>query len=509
MATNVFIIEAPGKHKTLAGSLRAVGVRDIQVIATVGHIGTNPQGFKPLGIDSQYRELAYRLKPEREHIAAEIEQAARQAKCVYLASDDDQEGDVIARDVLRFCIADEDRTKVVRLRLKSLDLSEVRAALASAGPFDETSACRGDARRVVDRLIGSLSGDEGAVGRVQGSLLLELQSKVPVVGVVTHVASSDDGKGDWIAKKPILAGEAVSDNSYLDARLSVGATRRGTMASRAMNHDEILLSASLATGRDVSEVADVMQNLYERGQMTYPRARDCAITPEAVRRVTAIARAGGAGFVPGLFTAVREINGEHAHEAPNPMVIGLALNRDFSLLPFDEQVLVHVARRLIECGVPCEMQAPKVEQVASLPRAFQGLPWRRRDTKGAVLWHEPVSPGYQAWSAKQSLLHFMSKNGLGRPSTIVEHVNKFLNRKLVDQHFDLTNKGREWSARIGDIFGHRNLSKLIENFIEKNKKLPSLMVADMIEMCRLTFIPTDREQDFVNEDFEISAGDFP
>lgn len=509
MAANVFVIEAPGKRKTLAAALRAAGVRDVLVLATVGHIGTNPQGFKPLGIDSAYRELAYRLKPEREQVAREIEEAVQGAKNVYLAADDDQEGDVIARDVLRFCISDAEKFKVKRLRLKSLAPSEVRVALSDAAPFDELSACRGDARRVIDRLIGSLSSAEGAVGRVQGSLLLELQAKVPIVGVVTYVASSNDGKGDWIARKPVFAGQAVPECTSWDAKLSVGATRQSTMAAFAMNHDDILLSASLATGREVADVADALQDLYEGGQMTYPRAKDRCITPEAVRRITAIARAGGAGFVPGQFAAVRQPTGEYAHEAPNPMVIGLALNRDLQLMAFEDQVMVHVARRLIECGVPCELQAPAAAQVLGLPESAQNLAWRRIDADRAVLWREPSKAGFQPWTAAQSLLHFMSKNELGRPSTVVDHINKFLSRNLVDQSFDLTKKGREWSANTGHHFRHQNLSKIIENYIDVTKKEPSSMVADMIEMCGLTSVSTDRHQDLEHESYEISAGDFP
>ncbi|WP_323025743.1 toprim domain-containing protein [Castellaniella sp.] len=509
MAANLFVIEAPGKRQALAQALRAAGVRDVLVLATIGHIGMNPQGFKPLAIDSEYRELAYRLKPDRERIAREIEDAARAAKHIYLASDDDQEGDVIARDVMRWCIPEEDKGKVLRVRLKSLAPSEVRAALAGAAPFEDASAARGDARRIVDRLIGSLSSDEGAVGRVQGSLLLELQSKTPVAGVMTYVAPAADGRGDWTAQLPVFAGAAVPDEIQAIAPLAVGASRQGTLANHVMAHDEILLSASLATERSLAEVSSALQGLYERGQMTYPRGKHCAVTPEAVRRITAIARASGAGFVPGLFTAVREPGGEHSHEAPNPMVIGLSLNRDLGLLPLDEQILVHVARRLIECGVPCEVQAPDPQQLRGLPAAAQGLAWRRRDAKGAVLWREPIKAGYRAWTSEQSLLHFMSKNDLGRPSTIVAHVSKFLNRDLVTQDFDLTKKGRDWSAHVGRLFGHQNLSKIIENYIEEHKKAPSLMVADMIEMCGLNNIPTDQQQDYEYEDFEISTGNFP
>lgn len=509
MAANLFIIEAPGKRKALAAALRTAGVRDVNVIATIGHIGTNPQGFKPIAVDSRYRELAYRLRPDRESIAAEIERAAADAQCIYLASDDDQEGDVIARDVLRWCVGPEDAQKVKRLRLKSLAPSEIKEALATADSFDELDAARGDARRVMDRLIGSLSGDEGAVGRVQGSLLLALSNQAPVVGVATYTAPSNDGKGDWVATRPLFAGQKLDEEFQVDVRLDVGATRHGTVANRAFNHDEILLSASLETGRGIGEVSEAMQDLYERGSLTYPRAKDCAVTPEAVRRVMAIARANGAGFDPAQFGPVRSLSGEYAHEAPNPMVIGLPLNRDLQLLSFDDQVLVLIARRLVECGVVCEIQAPKAEQLAVMPAHARGLVWRRVDARGALLWKENREAGINRWTQEQSLLHFMNRNGLGRPSTIVNHIEKFLSRNLVTQGFDFTKKGAEWSANVGRLFGHQNISEKIENYIEDNKKEPYVMVADMIEMCGLTSISTDQQQEFDNdEDNEISAGYF-
>lgn len=509
MAANLFIIEAPGKCKALTTALRSAGVRDVHVLATIGHIGTNPQSFKPIAVDSRYRELAYRLRPDRESIAVQIERAAGEAKRIYIASDDDQEGDVIARDVLRWCIAPEDIQKVQRLRLKSLAPSEIKEALATAAAFDELAAARGDARRVIDRLVGSLSGDEGAVGRVQGSLLLALSNQVPVVGVATYTAPSTDGRGDWVATRPLFADQEVEGDFRIDVCLEVGAVRPGTVSNRAFNHDEILLSASLETDRSVAEVADVMQDLYERGSMTYPRAHDCTVTPEAVRRVTAIARANGAGFDPTQFLPVRSLRGEYAHEAPNPMVIGLPLNRDLSMLSFDDQVLVLIARRLVECGVACEIQAPKAAEVAAMPGHARGLVWRRVDMRGATLWRDTNEAGVKRWTQEQSLLHFMNRNRLGRPSTIVNHIDKFLSRNLITQNFDLTKKGSEWSANLGRLFGHQNISEKIEKYIADNKKEPSLMVADMMEICGLTSISTDQNQKVNNdEDNEISAGYF-
>jgi len=510
MPSNLFIIEAPGKREGLSGLLWRAGIRDAEVMATVGHIGTNPQGFQPLGIDAQYRETEYRLKPDKGVLAMKIGAAAKAAKKIYLATDDDQEGDVIARDVLRFCIDPEDHAKAVRTRLKALAPSELKAAVDAAEPFDPMAAVRGDARRVLDRLIGALSSREAAVGRVQGSLLLTLAELHPVVGVATVTMPSDDGKGDWIATAPVYAGQPVPETPAITVVARVGKSFEATLASQAMNHDDVLLSASLATGEPVERVSQAMQTLYERGQMTYPRAKDRAVSPDAFRRLQALARVHGAGFDEHRFKAVRAVEGEHAHEAPNPTVLDLPLNRQNALLSMEERVLVHVARNLIECGMPCQYQTPRLVDVAALPGGLAKLAWHRMVPAGERLW-EPGAPaaGVVKWTPEQSVLHLMSKCGLGRPSTIVNHVGKFIERGLVDADFALTEKGQAWTQRIGELFsGNRGLSKTVETYLELNRKPAEDMVREMITLCALdSAVGSGANQGYDDdEELEISSG---
>ncbi|TAM33302.1 MAG: type IA DNA topoisomerase, partial [Burkholderiaceae bacterium] len=119
------------------------------------------------------------------------------------------------------------------------------------------------------------------------------------------------------------------------------------------------------------------------------------------------------------------------------------------------------------------------------------------------LWEAlPVEAGVERWTAEQSLLHFMSRNELGRPSTVVEHVDKFLSRGLVTEGFELTEKGQQWSHHVGELFGHRNISKMIEHYIDDNKKSPSLMVEDMIELCGLSAVGSavQQQQGLENDD---------
>ena len=484
MAQALVVIEAPGKRAGLSDVLWRAGYRDFEVVATAGHIASNPSGLRPLGITSSYRETAYRIREDREAACERIREAAQHATgVIYLATDDDQEGDVIARDVLFMVIAPEDRARVRRVRLKALSPGEVAKAFEDAQPFDPLSAAKGDARRVLDRLIGALSSAEGAVGRVQGSLLLALAAQKPIIGVATYSANADDGGPDWVATKPIHAGDDYPEPVALNVGLSCGHEADTTMGSRPLNFGEIVLAGSLETGASATEVSTAMQGLYERGQLTYPRSSARMLSEESARRVDVIARMNGAGFDASRFTAVRTgvSDAEHGHEAPNPAALEIPLNRNDALLTLDERVLVLVARNLVDCGVRCTFQQPTLGALQKIPDELAGLGWHRKtDVAARFYGGEPVAAGFKPWTQEQSLLHLMQANGLGRPSTLVEHVTKFVSRGLVDEGLELTAKGRDWCANVGAIFQQQNLARLVEEYLEVHREPAALMVADMV-----------------------------
>jgi len=229
--------------------------------------------------------------------------------------------------------------------------------------------------------------------------------------------------------------------------------------------------------------------------MTYPRSRAHSITPEASRRVLAMARANGAGFNPALFKAVRTIEGEHAHEAPNPLILDVPLNGNPLVMDLGHQVLLVIARHLVECGIAAHAEEPRLADLAALPPELAALPWHRVVPLGERLWEAaPREAGIERWTAEQSLLHFMSRNELGRSSTIIDHVAKFLGRGLVTESFEITEKGEQWGHHIGDLFRHQNISKMIEQYIDEHKKSPSLMVEDMIELCGLSAVGSAVQQ---------------
>lgn len=480
----LFVIEAPGKKKNVAKMLWKCSVRDVEIVATVGHIASNPDGFRPIGINSNYEESSYQLMASKVRIAIEIRRLSELASEIFLATDDDQEGDVIARDVARFCINAEDSAKVKRLRLKAISPTEFHKAYTEATAFDFMSAAKGDARRVIDRLIGSLSSDLGAVGRVQGSLLLTLQNQVPIIGIATYSIACEHGD-TWIARQPIYAGDGIPKVFEFDGKLSPASSNTTVLTNKAWSFEDILLNVSLATGEEIGRISDGMQELYERGELTYPRSRDRAVSRDSLKRINMIAKTAGATFNEKIFKAVRDSNGEHTHESPNPAVINVPLNQPVEFLSLDQKILVLLTRNLIDGATPCQFQTPRLSDLAELPDAIGKLNWQRTTVLGDRSWESQTVPGFQKWTKEQSLLFHMTKNGLGRPSTIISHLNKFLDRNLVDQDFCFTKKGAEWSFNIGELFNNRNISRLVESYLEVNRKDSRLMVAEMLKLCGL------------------------
>lgn len=495
----LFVIEAPGKRATLKAVLRRLGYRNIEVLATRGHLAGNPANLHEHGIDESYRETAYGILTEKAQIAREISEASKIAQNIYLATDDDQEGDVIARDVWRFCIAPEDRGKVLRLRAKAMSESELKDALTHARPLDPQDAAKGDARRIMDRLIGALSGKEGVVGRVLGSSLRLLRDSRPVVGVATHVLTVDDGQ-DWIRCEPVRAGEPIPTvfQHHVSQMMSVSAQMR-PLALRPKNHDDILLGASLRLHRPVSEISQAMQRLYEGGELSYPRGKDRALTPESLKRLNAIARMNGVGFSTQGWSALRDAGGLHAHEAPNPMVLGVPVNEDYSRLGLDQQVLAYITQQLLNCGVMARIEWGNLPSAQDAPLGMN-TDWMRLTPLGRRLWpQEQIEAGFRPWTREQSLLHFMTENGLGRPSTIVAHITKIIERNLITRDCQLTNKGKVWEENFSRYFAEKNLSKVLEMYIESNNYSASDLVAGMIEVFNL---------DAVRESIQISAFEY-
>jgi DNA topoisomerase IA len=116
---DLFVIEAPGKAKHILEILKSVGF-DARVQATKGHMYSMPDRLTPVGIDSGFREFERKLRePE---IGQRIRDEAANADRVFIATDADEEGDVIAWDVAELIVRCFHETELQSAELEQLFL---------------------------------------------------------------------------------------------------------------------------------------------------------------------------------------------------------------------------------------------------------------------------------------------------------------------------------------------------------------------------------------------------
>lgn len=451
MRNVLVIVEASGKTETLRKALRGIGI-EAKVMATIGHIADNPRSLLPIALDLDLRETSYALKPERGRLIESMRQAAYTADKVFLAMDDDQEGDVIAWDVSQALSDCSD--KLYRARLRAVSEEELRRAFFGdlSQEFCEP-ANNGICRRIVDRAIGASFSEFGTppvyAGRVQSSLLAQLDESKPKLGDFIVQAKVSTGEV-FHARVPV---SSLSELPRLEAfQLSVAAGHGGILevteeshpVSAPWGYEEIVAETSERLGIGIEEAAQAFQEAYERGRVSYPRVRRNGFTLDAVEVTAELARQNRCAFDKGMMPLRGQVvSGKVPHESPRPLDSEMSLGRPLTVLDTPEALAILVARNVIECGQMVKSKKVRIE-ADGMEALFSYT------AKPAMKpWRDPaVALGFRRYSNESALLRYMALHGLGRPSTIVNHVSKFLHRDLVvlsgDQPFALTPKGRRW-----------------------------------------------------------------
>ena len=414
-----------------------------------------------------WRETNYGLSPARRKEAASIARAALEADTVYLATDDDHEGDVIARDVAQLVLPDR---RLLRCRLRAIDHQGLRLALQSAQPMSESIAVRGDSRRIVDRLVGgvlsdlTIAGVKRPVGRVFSSLLGLLAEQPQPIGKIAVAIPARDGGAAFLARIPF---DRDSDLELLRSAPPPALVGESAVVAwkEPWNYADILTNVAERLELPLNEVAPALQQAYERGIVSYPRATARTVSADGLAVCKAIAERNGCTFNPARIARFSDTR-SGAHEAPRPL-------RAFNLTQSmggdrAEQVAALVTRNLIESAQSCLVEKPAAACLPDCLRPFASE-FSRSSLQGWLGWKDraPPSPGSIHRDRPEiALLRVMEANGLGQPSTWVAHVEKVLSRGAVNENLALTRHGRELlgTARRAGI--DAGFSALVESVLE-------------------------------------------
>ncbi|MEJ5264630.1 MAG: type I DNA topoisomerase [Bacteroidales bacterium] len=290
MEENLVIVESPAKAKTIEKFLG----KDFHVVSSYGHI--RDLSKKNLGIDIQNDfKPDYIVSDDKKKIVAELKKLAQKAKMVWLASDEDREGEAIAWHLAEVLNLPEQKTK--RIVFNEITKNAILEAIANPRGIDYNLVDAQQARRVLDRLVGfELSPilwkkvkPNLSAGRVQSvavRLIVEREREIiafrssshfKVVGFFEVIDANN--------KKTTLEAELEEKfNTYEEAQAFlekcksaefkiIDITKKPSKKSPSppFTTSTLQQDASRKLGFSVAYTMSIAQRLYESGKITYMR----------------------------------------------------------------------------------------------------------------------------------------------------------------------------------------------------------------------------------------------
>jgi len=334
MAKNLVIVESPAKAKTIEGYLG----KDFTVASSMGHIRDLPKGNGAIDIENNYQPT-YEVSPEKKEIIAKLKKLSSEAETVYLASDEDREGEAISWHLKE--VLDLNDAKTRRIVFTEITKNAIQNAIKSPRGIDIDLVNAQQARRVLDRLVGfELSPilwkkiktglSAGRVQSVAVRLVVEREREIEKFDAKSSYKVSaifDLGKGkQLIAELPEKFNDEKEALEFLEsckgAKFTIGDLQKKPAKkspAAPFTTSTLQQEASRKLGFSVLQTMVVAQKLYEAGKISYMRTDSVNLADEAVQGATRqIESAFGKEFIQIRKYKTKSSGAQEAHEAIRP-----------------------------------------------------------------------------------------------------------------------------------------------------------------------------------------------
>lgn len=335
MIENLVIVESPAKAKTIE---RFLG-DSYTVKSSFGHIRDLEK--KNLGIDIEHNfEPQYEISADKKTLVAELKALAKKAKTVWLASDEDREGEAIAWHLFEALKLKPENTK--RIVFHEITKDAILHAIQNPRDIDRHLVDAQQARRVLDRLVGfevspvlwkkvkpSLSA--GRVQSVAVRLIVDREREINsfnesqyyrVVGLFKTAKENAQLKAE-VAERFVSREEMLRYmESCKQAQFTVSSVEtKPTVRKPAppFTTSTLRQEASRKLGFSVSQTMSVAQKLYEHGHITYMRTDSVNLSDLAIRSAKAvICQTLGEQYSKSRNYSTKTKGAQEAHEAIRP-----------------------------------------------------------------------------------------------------------------------------------------------------------------------------------------------
>ncbi|EIT7124643.1 TPA: type I DNA topoisomerase [Vibrio parahaemolyticus] len=540
MGKSLVIVESPAKAKTINKYLG----KDFIVKSSVGHVRDLPTAgqstgekkaaaistkgmsaeekarvkkekdrkalIKKMGINPYHDwEANYQILPGKEKVVSELQKLAKDADCVYLATDLDREGEAIAWHLREIIGGDEERYK--RVVFNEITKNAIQQAFQTPGELNMDGVNAQQARRFMDRVVGFMVSpllwkkvarglSAGRVQSVAVKLLVEREREinafVPEEFWDIHANTKTKDKSDFkllvaqkdgVAFKPVNETETKAAISVLE-NASYEVCKREDRPTKSKPSAPYITStlqqaASTRLGYGVKKTMMLAQRLYEAGYITYMRTDSTNLSAEAVDAVRDfIGSEFGDKYLPAKpLTYGSKEGAQEAHEAIRPSDVSVKAE-DLQGVDADAHKLYSLIwNQFVACQMtPAEYDSTTISVKAAeytlkaKGRILKFDGWTRvqrpmgknEDTilpavqLGDKLNLESLDPKQHftkppARFTEAALVKELEKRGIGRPSTYASIISTIQDRgyvKVDQRRFYAEKMGEIVTDRLDDSF---------------------------------------------------------
>jgi DNA topoisomerase-1 len=338
MQKNLVIVESPAKAKTIEKFLG----KDYKVLSSYGHIRDLQK--KKFGIDIDNRFTPnYEIPSDKKKVVNELKAAANQADMVWLASDEDREGEAISWHLYEVLKLSPEKTK--RIVFHEITKSAILKAIENPRNIDLDLVNAQQARRVLDRIVGfelspvlwkkvkpSLSA--GRVQSVAVRLIAEREREIQLFKSeafyrVSAIFMVPNGDGKAVELKADLGHRFKSKKEavdFLESCKSASFTIEDIVtrplpksAAAPFTTSTLQQESARKLGYTVTQTMVIAQKLYESGKITYMRTDSVNLSDFAIQSgKEVIATLMGEKYVKSRQYATKSKGAQEAHEAIRP-----------------------------------------------------------------------------------------------------------------------------------------------------------------------------------------------
>ena len=523
MQENLVIVESPAKAKTIEKFLG----EDYKVMSSYGHIRDLKK--KELSIDPKTLEPDYEIPDEKKKLVSELKSNAKKAKKIWLASDEDREGEAISWHLCEVLGLDEAKTN--RIVFHEITKSAILDAIKAPRHLNMDLVNAQQARRVLDRLVGfklspvlwrkvkpALSA--GRVQSVAVRLIVEREREIQAfrsepyyrVNALFGITNADGSQSEVKAEldtrfktheEAVAFLEQCKDAKFTVSNITKKPLRR--TPAPPFTTSTLQQEAARKLGFTVSQTMMVAQRLYESGRITYMRTDSVNLSSLAINTSKdEIIKLWGKEYSKTRNYHTHAKGAQEAHEAIRPTFMsqaeidGTAQEKRLYELIWKRTAASQMADALIDkTTVTIDIAGSQAKFIANgevvtfdgflkvyrestdeddnnqeeathmLPIMQVGNVLERREITST----ERFSMGPIRYT-EASLVHKLEELGIGRPSTYAPTISTIQQREYVQKG---DKKGEERTYTVDTLKGTKVTSRERKEMVgsEKGKLLPT------------------------------------